>query len=66
MPQSEEYYVALKMRGVPAKLLRFQEEYHGTGSKPTNNMRTLLYMLDWYGRWSREGGRVREMKVAAP
>jgi hypothetical protein len=30
-------------------LLRFQEEYHGTGSKPTNQMRTLLYMLDWYG-----------------
>ena len=49
MPQSEEYFVALQMRGVESVLLRFQEEYHGTGSKPTNQMRTLLYMLDWYG-----------------
>lgn len=48
MPQSEEYYAALKMRGVPSKLLRFNEEYHGTGAKPSNYMRTLLYMMSWY------------------
>ena len=30
MPQSEEYYAALKMRGVDTKLLRFEGEYHGT------------------------------------
>jgi dipeptidyl aminopeptidase/acylaminoacyl peptidase len=48
MPQSEEYYAALKMRGVPSKLLRFHEEYHGTGAKPSNYMRTLLYMMSWY------------------
>lgn len=58
MPQSEEYYSALKMRGVPAELLRFEGEYHGTGSRPSNWMRTQLYMLDWYGRWAREHGRV--------
>ncbi len=51
MPQSEEYYAALKMLGVPAKLLRFNDEYHGTGSKPSNYMRTALYMLDWYQQW---------------
>ncbi|MBI4513292.1 MAG: prolyl oligopeptidase family serine peptidase, partial [Gemmatimonadetes bacterium] len=50
MPQSEEYFAALKMRGVPTTLLRFKEEYHGTGSKPSNFVRTLLYMLDWYGK----------------
>lgn len=66
MPQSEEYYVALKMRGVPVKLLRFQEEYHGTSSKPSNFMRTVLYMMDWYGRWMRQGGKAVEAKVAAP
>ncbi|HEX6202846.1 MAG TPA: S9 family peptidase [Thermoanaerobaculia bacterium] len=49
MPQSEEYFAALQMRGVESVLLRFQDEYHGTGSKPSNQMRTLLYMLDWYG-----------------
>jgi dipeptidyl aminopeptidase/acylaminoacyl peptidase len=57
MPQTEEYYGALKYRGVPAELLRFEGEYHGTGSRPSNWMRTQLYMTSWYGRWKREGGR---------
>ena len=51
MPQSEEYYVALKMRGVPTALLRFEGEYHGTSSKPTNWLRTQHYMMSWYNRW---------------
>ncbi|HEY8175684.1 MAG TPA: S9 family peptidase [Gemmatimonadaceae bacterium] len=51
MPQSEEYYVALKMRGVPTALLRFEGEYHGTSSKPSNWLRTQLYMMSWYNKW---------------
>jgi dipeptidyl aminopeptidase/acylaminoacyl peptidase len=51
MPQSEEYYAALKMRGVPTALLRFQGEYHGTGSKPSNFIRTQLYMMSWYQKY---------------
>jgi dipeptidyl aminopeptidase/acylaminoacyl peptidase len=58
IPQSEEYYAALKMRGVPTTLLRFEGEYHGTGSKPTNFMRTQLYMMSWYKRWAGRGGAV--------
>jgi dipeptidyl aminopeptidase/acylaminoacyl peptidase len=53
MPQSEEYYAALKMRGIPAALLRFQGEFHGTSSKPSNFMRTQLYMMSWYKQWHR-------------
>jgi dipeptidyl aminopeptidase/acylaminoacyl peptidase len=53
IPQSEEYYAALKTRGVPSALLRFQGEYHGTSSKPSNFMRTQLYMMSWYQRWRR-------------
>lgn len=55
--QTEEYYSALKIRGVPTKLLRFEGEYHGTTSKPSNFMRTVLYMESWYrqyGHW--DGG----------
>jgi dipeptidyl aminopeptidase/acylaminoacyl peptidase len=48
IPQSEEYYAALKMLGVPARLLRFNDEHHGTGARPSNYMRTLLYMMSWY------------------
>jgi dipeptidyl aminopeptidase/acylaminoacyl peptidase len=53
MPQSEEYYSALKMRGVPSALLRFEGENHGTGSRPSNWMRTQLYMMAWYQKWRR-------------
>ena len=52
MPQSEEYYSALKMRGVPAVLLRFENEWHGTSSRPSNFMRTQLYMMSWYNKWA--------------
>ena len=59
MPQTEEYYAALKMKGVPVKLLQFNEEYHGTGSKPSNYIRTQLYMMSWFNKYSRQsGGRI--------
>jgi len=54
MPQTEEYYAALKLRGVEAEILRFAGEYHGTGSKPSNFMRTQLYMMSWY---QKHGGK---------
>jgi dipeptidyl aminopeptidase/acylaminoacyl peptidase len=53
MPQTEEYYAALKVRGVPVKLLQFEGEYHGTGSKPSNFIRTQLYMMSWFKKFSR-------------
>lgn len=55
MSQSEEYYAALKYMGVPAKLLRFNDQYHGTGSKPSNYMRTILYMMSWYNKYTLDG-----------
>src|SRR2546427_13272316 len=35
IPQTEEYYSALKMLKVPVVMLRFNGEYHGTSSKPS-------------------------------
>jgi dipeptidyl aminopeptidase/acylaminoacyl peptidase len=57
MAQTEEYYAALKLRGVPTSLLRFEGEYHGTGSKPSNWIRTQLYMMSWYERYGARGTR---------
>ena len=51
MAQSEEYYQALKQVGVPTVLLRFEEEGHGTGSKPSNYMRTQLYLMSWFEKY---------------
>ena len=54
MPQTEEYYSALKMKGVPVRLLQLNEEYHGTGSKPSNFIRTQLYMMSWFNKYTRQ------------
>jgi dipeptidyl aminopeptidase/acylaminoacyl peptidase len=64
MPQTEEYYAALKVKGVPTKLLQFNEEYHGTGTKPSNYIRTQLYMMSWFNKYTRQaGGRVSSPTV---
>ena len=53
MPQSETFYAALKVRGIPTKLLRFENEWHGTESVPSNWMRTMLYMMSWFKQYTR-------------
>jgi len=39
-----------------AALLQFNGEYHGTGSKPSNYIRTQLYMMSWFKKYSRPAG----------
>ncbi|MGE0556604.1 MAG: prolyl oligopeptidase family serine peptidase, partial [Gemmatimonadales bacterium] len=58
MGQAEQYYQALQYRGIPTVLMRFQEEWHGTSSKPSNFMRTQLYLRKWFDKWgSQSAGR---------
>ena len=52
--QAEEFYRALKLRGVPTALVRFNDEPHGTTSKPSNFLRTQLYLQYWFNRFKRE------------
>ena len=65
MPQIEEYYRALKMRGVPTAMIRMNNEYHGTSSTPSNFLRTQLYLRAWFDpargaqRRRRAGHRLR-------
>ena len=51
MGQTEEFYQALQILDVPTVMVRFQEEWHGTSSKPSNFMRTQLYLRKWFARW---------------
>jgi dipeptidyl aminopeptidase/acylaminoacyl peptidase len=52
--QTEEFYMALKVRKIPTVMLRFNDEWHGTSSKPSNAMRSLLYMQSWFEKHSRK------------
>ncbi|MBI2615361.1 MAG: S9 family peptidase, partial [Gemmatimonadetes bacterium] len=54
IPQSEEFYEALKVRKVPTAMIRFKEEYHGTTSRPSNFLRTQLYLRSWFERWAKK------------
>ena len=51
MPQTEEFYSALKYRKVPTAMIRFNNEWHGTSSTPSNFLRTQLYLRSWFERW---------------
>ncbi len=52
--QTEEFYMALKVRKVPTVMLRFNDEWHGTSSKPSNAMRSILYMQSWFEKHARK------------
>ncbi|MBT1451715.1 prolyl oligopeptidase family serine peptidase [Glaciecola sp. XM2] len=49
--EAEQYFSALKMRGVPTALIPMRGEYHGTGSIPSNWLRTQLYTKAWFDRF---------------
>lgn len=46
--EAEEYFAALKTRGVPTRLVPMVDEYHGTRSIPSNYLRTSLMMRKWF------------------
>jgi len=48
LAQAEQYYSALKLNGVPTKLIPMRGEYHGTGTIPSNWLRTQLYIRKWF------------------
>ena len=48
IPQTEEFYQALKLRKVPTAMIRFNEEWHGTSSRPSNFLRTQAYLRYWF------------------
>ncbi len=51
MPQTEEMYQALQYLGIPTVMVRFQGEWHGTSRRPSNFLRTQLYLRKWFEKW---------------
>ena len=62
VPQSEEFYVALKMLKVPSKMVLMQEEWHGTSRKPSNFLRTQIYEMEWFGEYMTDEMKERRAK----
>jgi len=58
--QAEEFYNALQQVGVPTRLIRMNDEWHGTTSRPSNFLRTQLYVLEWFRRWGKVSSRASE------
>ena len=59
MPQTEEYYQALRVLKVPTAMVRFKNEWHGTSSMPSNFLRTQIYLREWFEK-HRRGGPVTD------
>ncbi len=55
MPQTEEYYQALRVLKVPTAMIRFKNEWHGTSSTPSNFLRTQIYLREWFDKHRRGG-----------
>ncbi len=57
MPQTEEFYEALKVLKVPTAMVRFNNEWHGTSSTPSNFLRTQAFLRSWFDRWKAPPGK---------
>ncbi|MBX6363513.1 MAG: S9 family peptidase [Gemmatimonadetes bacterium] len=57
--QAEEFYEALKYRKVPTAMIRVNDEYHGTSSKPSNFLRTQLFVKGWFERYANRNWATR-------
>jgi dipeptidyl aminopeptidase/acylaminoacyl peptidase len=55
MPQTEQFFSALRLRKVPSAMVRFNNEWHGTTNTPSNFIRTQLYHRYWFDRHKRSG-----------
>jgi dipeptidyl aminopeptidase/acylaminoacyl peptidase len=60
--QTEEFYAALKVLRVPTAMIRFNDEWHGTSSNPTNFMRTQLYLRHWFERWMTDDAAPKQLR----
>lgn len=51
MPESEQYYQALKMRDIDSALVRIPESSHGIATRPSNQIAKVDNILAWFARY---------------
>ena len=52
--ESEQYYQALKLRGVDSAMVRIPGAAHGIANRPSHLMAKVAYILDWFARYGGE------------
>ncbi len=62
--QTEEFYTALQVLKVPSAMIRFNDEWHGTSSKPSNFLRTQLYLRHWFERYMTDDAMPKMLQKA--
>ena len=50
MPETEQYYNALKLRKVESVMVRIPGSGHGIASRPSNLMSKVAHILEWFKR----------------
>jgi dipeptidyl aminopeptidase/acylaminoacyl peptidase len=48
--ESEQYYQALKLRGVETVMVRIPEASHGITARPSNLIKKVAHILEWFQR----------------
>ena len=51
IPESEQYYQALKLRKIDSALVRVPEASHGIASRPSNLIAKVDNILAWFARY---------------
>ncbi len=51
IPESEQYYAALKLEGVETAMVRIPGAYHGIAARPSNLMAKVAYVLGWFEKY---------------
>ena len=58
--ETEQYYQALKLRKVPAAMVRIPDASHGIQKRPSNLIAKVAHILGWFERY----GSPREAPAA--
>jgi dipeptidyl aminopeptidase/acylaminoacyl peptidase len=60
--ESEQYYTALKLQGVPTAMVRIPNAYHGIASSPSKLIAKVAAILTWFDKYKEEPTRLNMKK----
>ncbi len=52
MAESEQFYNALKLRGIDAAMVRIPDSPHTIVTRPSNLIRKVGYIIGWFERYN--------------